>query len=421
MFQIKMARYRKMAITLTEVKGKLEKYGQEHLLKYYDELTAEDKEALLAQIWSADMDILEACGHPEELVKRGEITPLAAMQLPEIEANREIFTQEGIRAIREGKVGAVLLAGGMGTRLGSDDPKGVYNIGKTRDLYIFECLINNLLDVVRQTDAWLHLFVMTSDKNHAATVKFLTEHAFFGYKAEYVHFFQQKMAVATDYNGKIYMEEKGKLASSPNGNGGWFVSLKDAGLLDVVHEQGIEWLNVFAVDNVLQRIADPCFIGATILKSCVAGAKVVCKNAPDEKVGAICLEDGRPSIVEYYDMTEELMEAKDAEGQPAYNFGVILNYLFSVAELERILEQSLPLHLVEKKIPYLDEAGQKVKPEAPNGYKFENLVLDMIHQMESCLPFEVVREKEFAPIKNKTGIDSVESARALLEMNGVVL
>ncbi len=410
-----------MSVMLSQVKGKLEKYGQEHLLKYYEELTAQDKEALLAQIEAADMDILEACGHPEELVKRGEITPLAAMQLPEIEANREVFTEEGIRAIRAGKVGAVLLAGGMGTRLGSDDPKGVYNIGKTRNLYIFECLINNLMDVVRKTDAWLHLFVMTSDKNHEATVRFMTEHEFFGYKAEYVHFFQQKMAVAADYNGKIYLEEKGRLASSPNGNGGWFVSLVDAGLLDVVHGQGIEWLNVFAVDNVLQRIADPCFVGATILKNCVAGAKVVAKNAPDEKVGAICLEDGRPSIVEYYDMTEELMEAKDEAGQPAYHFGVILNYLFSVAELERILEQSLPLHLVEKKIPYVDEAGQKVKPDQPNGYKFENLVLDMIHQMDSCLPFEVVREKEFAPIKNKTGIDSVESARALLEQNGVVL
>ena len=186
-------------------------------------------------------------------------------------------------------------------------------------------------------------------------------------------------------------------------------------------EEGIEWLNVFAVDNVLQRIADPCFVGATIEKNCVVGAKVVRKNAPDEKVGVICLEDGRPSIVEYYELTEELMTAKDANGDPAYYFGVILNYLFSVEELIKILEKNLPLHIVEKKIPYLNEAGELVKPEEPNGYKFESLVLDMIHQMASCLPFEVVREKEFAPIKNKTGIDSVESARELLKKNGVEL
>lgn len=410
-----------MGYTLQQAKEKLAQYGQEHVLKYYEELTSEEQTALLAQIAATDMSILESCMHRDELAKKGVITPLAAMQLAEIDADREAYTEVGLSAIRAGKAGAVLLAGGMGTRLGSDNPKGMYNVGLTHELYIFECLINNLLDVVKQAGNFIHLFVMTSDKNHEATVKFLTEHAFFGYDASYVHFFEQEMAAATDYEGKIYLEEKGKLSTSPNGNGGWFVSLKNAGLLPTVHEAGIEWLNVFAVDNVLQRICDPCFLGATIQKNCAVGAKVVKKNAPDEKVGVMCLEDGRPSIVEYYELTEELMNAKDANGDPAYYFGVILNYLFRVKDLEEILEKKLPLHVVEKKIPYLDGDGNLVKPESPNGFKFENLVLDMIHQMDSCLPFEVVREKEFAPIKNKTGIDSVESARALLEKNGVVL
>lgn len=409
-----------MSMTLEQVKDKLEKYGQQHLLKYYDELTQEQKQALLEQIEITDMSILEACHHREEMAQKGVITPLAAMQLSEIEANKESFTATGLEAIRGGKVGAVLLAGGMGTRLGSDDPKGMYNVGLTRNLYIFECLINNLMDVVKQAGAWIHLFVMTSDKNHEATVTFLNEHNFFGYSAEYIHFFKQEMAAATDYEGKIYLEEKGKLSTSPNGNGGWFISLKNAGLLDMVHQEGIEWINVFAVDNVLQRIADPCFIGATIQKNCVVGSKVVRKSAPDEKVGVMCLEDGRPSIVEYYELTEEMMHAKDANGDPAYNFGVILNYLFKEKDLEKMMA-SLPLHIVEKKIPYLDENGELVKPETPNGYKFESLVLDMIHQLDSCLPFEVVRSKEFAPIKNKTGVDSVDSARLLLVENGVVL
>ena len=277
------------------------------------------------------------------------------------------------------------------------------------------------MDVVNQAGTWIHLFVMTSDKNNDATIAFLKEHDFFGYKAEYVHFFKQEMAAATDYQGRIYLEEKGKLSTSPNGNGGWFISMKNGGILDVVKREGIEWLNVFAVDNVLQRIADPCFVGATIQKECVVGAKVVRKSAPDEKVGVMCLEDGRPSIVEYYELTEEMMNARDEKGNPAYNFGVILNYLFQESALEELLANSLPLHIVEKKIPYLDEKGELVKPEQPNGYKFENLVLDMIHQMDSCLPFEVVRNKEFAPIKNRTGVDSVESARALLQENGVTL
>ena len=204
--------------------------------------------------------------------------------------------------------------------------------------------------------------------------------------------------------------------------------LKQVALLDIKNiwrTVGAEYPYIDGLEEigerVLQRIADPCFIGATIQKECVVGAKVVKKNAPDEKVGVICLEDGRPSIVEYYELTEELMTAKDANGDPAYYFGVILNYLFNVEELELIWKKNLPLHIVEKKIPYLNEAGELVKPEEPNGYKFESLILDMIHQMSSCLPFDVAREREFAPIKNKTGIDSVESARALLQQNGVVL
>ena len=409
-----------MAMTYEQVKEKVEKYGQQQVLKYVNELTDAEKEVLFAQIEATDMDVIECCKHKEELAKRGVISPLGAMELPEIEANRESFTKTGIEAIKAGKVGAVLLAGGMGTRLGSDNPKGMYNVGITRELYIFECLINNLMDVVKQADAWIHLFVMTSDKNNDATIGFFNEKNFFGYNKDYVHFFKQEMAAATDYNGKILLEEKGRLSTSPNGNGGWFISLQKNGLLDLVHEQGIEWINVFAVDNVLQRIADPVFVGATIQKSCVVGAKVVRKAAPDEKVGCMCLEDGKPSIVEYYDMTQELMDAKNEKGDPAYNFGVILNYLFFVPDLEKMMA-SLPLHVVEKKIPYLDEAGNLVKPESPNGYKFESLVLDMIHQLSSCLPFEVVREKEFAPIKNKTGIDSVESARELLKKNGVEL
>ncbi|MCM1191887.1 MAG: UTP--glucose-1-phosphate uridylyltransferase [Butyrivibrio sp.] len=408
-------------MNLAQAKEKLAKYGQEHVLKYYDELQEQEREALLAQIEATDMSLLEACRHREELEKKGVITPLAAMQLPEIEENREIFTKLGLEAIRAGKVGAVLLAGGMGTRLGSDDPKGMYNVGLTRDLYIFQCLMNNLSDAVRQADAWIHLFVMTSDKNHEATVSFLKEHDYFGYRGEFVHFFKQEMAAATDYEGKIYLEEKGRLSTSPNGNGGWFISMKNAGLLELVKKEGIQWLNVFAVDNVLQKIADPCFVGAAIQRNCAVGAKVVRKNAPDEKVGVVCLEDGRPSIVEYYELTEEMMNAKDEKGDPLYYFGVILNYLFRVQDLIEILDKRLPLHIVEKKIPYLNEAGELIKPDAPNGFKYENLVLDMIHQMDSCLPYEVVREKEFAPIKNKTGVDSVESARALLQQNGITL
>lgn len=404
-----------------EAYAKLEKYGQLHVLKYYDELTSEGQKALLRQIEDTDMEVLSLCPHRNEPAERGKITPLAVMQLPEIKEKKEEFTSAGIDAIKAGKVGAVLLAGGMGTRLGSDAPKGVYNIGITKEVYIFQRLIENLLDVVNLTDTWIHLFIMTSDKNHETTTRFFDEKNYFGYRPEYITFFMQDMAPASDYEGKVYMETKGKISTSPNGNGGWFSSMMKCGIVDKLHKEGIEWLNVFAVDNVLQRIADPCFVGATIQKNCAVGAKVVRKNAPDEKIGVMCLEDGRPSIVEYYELTDELMNTKDAAGEPAYNFGVILNYLFREKDLEEIAAKKLPLHVVEKKIPYLNENGETVKPEEPNGCKFEQLVLDMVYQLDSCLPYEVVRNYEFAPIKNKTGVDSVESARALCRENGIEL
>lgn len=404
-----------------EAYEKLEKYGQSHVLKYYEELSEEEKEALLSQIEQTDFEVLSLCKKKETLNPRGKIEPIGVMQLPEIEKKREEYTGIGLEAIKAGKVGAVLLAGGMGTRLGSDAPKGVYNIGLTKDVFIFQRLIENLMDVVKQAGAWIPLYIMTSDKNHDATVSFFEEKNYFGYNADYVTFFMQDMAPACDYEGKVYLEAKNKMSTSPNGNGGWFLSMMKWGVTEKIRQAGVEWLNVFAVDNVLQRIADPCFVGATISTDSAVGAKVVAKNAPDEKVGAMCLEDGRPSIVEYYDMTPELMAAKNAQGGPAYHFGVILNYLFRVKDLEEIVARKLPLHIVEKKIPYLDEQGKLVKPEEPNGYKFEQLVLDMIHELDSCLPFEVVRNKEFAPIKNKTGIDSVESARELCKENGIEL
>ena len=408
-------------MNLQEAKEKLAGYGQEHVLKYFDGLSGTEQNALLEQVADTDFSVVSQIEKKKDGDVRGVITPIEAMQLSEINANRESLTKTGLEAIRAGKVAAVLLAGGMGTRLGSDHPKGMYDIGITKPVYIFERIIRNLLDVVDQSGTWIHLFVMTSDKNHEDTTSFFKEKDYFTYNPQYIHFFKQEMAPAATYEGKVYMEAKNKIATSPNGNGGWFSSLKKAGLLDVIHQAGIEWLNVFAVDNVLQRIADPAFVGATLTKNCKVGAKVVRKADPDEKVGVMCLEDGRPSIVEYYEQTEQLRNTKDANGDPAYNFGVILNYLFHERSLEEICDRELPLHIVEKKIPYIDEAGNYIKPSEPNGYKFETLILDMIHMLDTCLPFEVERNKEFAPVKNKTGVDSVESARALLQENGVTL
>ena len=409
-------------MNLEEAKKKLEQYGQSHVLKYYDELSENEKADLLKQIDETDFAVLENCKNLGKGGERGKFAPLAALQVSEIEKRKDEFTKIGVETIKAGKVAAVLLAGGMGTRLGSDNPKGMYDIGLTKPVYIFQRIIENLLDTVKAADGtYIRLFIMTSEKNNDATISFLKEHNYFGYPEEKITFFKQEMAPASDYEGKVYMEGKGRISTSPNGNAGWYSSILKAGLRDLILKEGIEWIDIFAVDNVLQRIADPCFVGATVQAGVDCGAKVVRKNAPDEKVGVMCLEDGKPSIVEYYELSQEMMDAKDANGDPAYNYGVILNYLFNEKALFDIASKALPLHVVEKKIPYIDENANLIKPETPNGCKFEQLVLDMIHELNSCLPYEVVREYEFAPIKNKEGVDSVESARELCKKNGIEL
>lgn len=374
-------------------------------------------ERLEKQLEEMDWSNLDAIHNKEQ--KRGSFSPLGAMELSEIEANKDKYTAVGIDAIKHCKVGAILLAGGQGTRLGFDKAKGMYNIGETKELYIFEQLIANLKKVTSAADAWVPLYIMTSEKNDEQTREFFREYDFFGYNPDYVKFFVQEMVPAVDFDGNVLVEAEDSLAMSPNGNGGWFKSLIKAGYDADIKEKGVEWLNVFAVDNVLQQIADPVFVGATIESGCVSGAKVVRKVDPYERVGAMCLEDGKPSIVEYYELTPEMAEARDEKGTLLYGFGVILNYLFRVDKLLEIAEKSLPLHVVEKKVPYIDENGVAVKPETPNAYKFETLILDMVYMMDNCLSFEVDREKEFAPVKNATGTDSVESARALLKKNGI--
>lgn len=411
---------RGIIMTRNEAEIILKEHQQEHVLRGFDALSEQAQQELLTQISEVNWDDLTLAGVQTE-IPLGEISPLGAVEISEINQRREEFEQAGYDAIRKGKVAALLLAGGMGTRLGLDKPKGELNVGIDKTLYLFECLIHNLMDVTSVAGNSIPLYIMTSEKNNDETIAFFEQHDYFGYPKEDVAFFVQEMAAAVDYDGKLLLEAPGRLATSPNGNGGWFSSLVKAGLLEDVHARGVEWINIFAVDNVLQRICDPAFIGATILSGKVSGSKVVRKVDAYEKMGVLCLEDGKPSVVEYYEMSKEMAESTDERGNLLYAFGVILNYIFRVDKLEEIVERHLPVHVVEKKIPYITEDGTPVKPEAPNGYKFETLVVDMIRMMDDNLPYEVAREKEFAPIKNLHGVDSLDSARELLIKNGVEL
>lgn len=404
------------------LKEHLNNFGQAHLLEYYNELDSEQKEILLNQISSIDFSILKDIETYKSLNKtRGQIAPIQTLQINKISQNIETYENIGLDSIKQGKVAALLLAGGQGTRFGCKYPKGMLNIGISKVLYLFEALINNMLSVVKQAGTWFPLYVMTSDKTHSETVDFFKQHNYLGYNKDYIKFFIQDMFPSVDFSGKVLMEDKFRIALSPNGNGGWFSSLVKAGLLEELKNKGVEWLNIFSVDNPLQKICDPLFIGATICNGCDCGAKVVKKSSPDERVGVMCLEDNKPSIVEYYELTNDMQNAKDEKGNYLYNFGVTLNYLFKIEKMEKMANNQLPLHIAEKKISHLSSRGSFVEPTSPNGYKIETLVLDWIHLMDSCLPYEVERNKEFAPIKNSTGTDSLETAQELLKLNDVLI
>lgn len=405
----------------------MKNYGQERIIEKFCGMNDADKTRILKQSDLLDFNCLRDADINKTESSRGTISPIHTMKLPEIKEKENHFREIGIEAIKAGKIGALVLAGGMGTRLGSEHAKGMFDIGLTKNVYIFQRMIENLLDVVNETKTWIPLFIMTSYLNDRETRQFLWDKKCFGYNPKYISFFVQDMAPCLDTDGQIMLAKPDEIAMSPNGNGGFYSSMVNCGLDIKCKKAGIKYLNVFAVDNVLQRIADPVFIGATIESGCATGAKVVKKNDPGEKVGSICLEDGAPSVVEYYEMTDELMFARDEEGEPAYDYGVILNYLFRMEEMDRVVRHALPIHMVMKKVPYLAESDDSdtgyvtVNPSEPNAYKLETLTLDMVHLMGSCLPFEVVREKEFAPIKNAMGVDSVNTARELLELNGYEL
>lgn len=405
------------SINLNFIKELLAQHGQEHLLKYANQLSYEELLKLTNQINEIDWSIFTDNAKSE--TSNSFIEPIHVPS--DIKENEELYRTTGLKAIREGKLCLLLLAGGQGTRLGFDKPKGAFNMGITKDLFIFQLLMEHTMDIVRLAGNFIHMYIMTSDINYMDTVTFFKEHDFFGYNPEYIHFFVQELNPATDFSGRILMHSKSSLSLSPNGNGGWFSSMHRAGLLDEIFDSSLEWINVFAVDNVLQRIADPVFLGATIESGKMCGAKVVKKATPDEKVGAICLQDNKPHIIEYYELSDDMMYKKNENGDLAYGFGVILNYLFPISRLKETLNMKMPLHIVRKAIPYIDETGRYIEPTEPNGLKYETLALDLIHEMDDCLVFPVKREKEFAPVKNSSGVDSVDTARELLVKNGYEL
>ncbi|MCF0135249.1 MAG: UTP--glucose-1-phosphate uridylyltransferase [Lachnospiraceae bacterium] len=396
-----------------DIRKMLQEQDQLQVLRFESELTPEEKQNLYSQLENVDFRMIRDAMQSADKKMADEIGPADTLTIAMQEADKETYLQAGNEALKQGKMAAVILAGGQGSRLGHDGPKGTVNVGITRDKYLFEILLEN---VRRNTDPLhtvMHVYIMTSDINHESTVSFFEEHDYFGYPKDHLHFFRQDMAPALDLQGKLLLETKSGVSLAPNGNGGWFRSLQRQGLVDQMKSFGVEWLDVVSVDSVLQNIGDPLYLGAALVKGMYCGAKVVSKVTPEEKVGASCIRNGHPSIVEYSELSDEMRYAKNPDGTYQYQYGAIVNYLFNIRETEKRAGESMPVHKAIKKISCLDESGAPVVPAEPNAIKMEYFIFDILEFFDSCLFMECIREDEFAPIKNASGVDSLESARKL--------
>ncbi len=390
---------------------------QAHLLEHYELLNGDQKKQFAEQLKTVDFDALSQLYN--QLVRRGDVKKASQIQpirplLPTPEMRRKQI-ELGERALREGKVAVLLLAGGQGSRLGHDGPKGTFDIGVAAGRSLFELHANNLIALAQRTGVHLPWLIMTSALNHSASVEFFERNNYFNYPPAKVTFFKQGSITAVDFDGKVIIEDRGRISRSPDGNGGCFKALQKNGLVDDLINAGYQWLFIFNVDNAIVDIADPAFIGFAIESALPCALKVVAKTSPLEKVGVPCMVDGKPTIVEYSELSEQMLNALDASGELLFRGGNIGNYCLRLDALKDYLDQPLQYHLATKKIPFLNSDGRQVFPQKPNGYKFELFIFDIFPAFSGMSVLEVERAMAFAPVKNASGEDSPLTAKALFE------
>ncbi len=400
-------------------KQKLEQYHQEHLLNFFEKLSEKEKVKLLDDILTIDFSQMEDLF---ELTKKGEvfkdskIEPISYIEKAKIsEENRKKYIQIGEEIIRTGKYAVVTMAGGQGTRLGHDGPKGTFDIGLASHKSIFEILCEKLKEARNTYQVDIPWYIMTSEENNDDTKNFFEEHDYFGYPKNCVAFFTQGKLPMLDQEGKILLTEDGTIKQAADGHGGVFESMRRNGIIYDMISKGIEWTFIGLVDNVLAKIVDPILIGLTIDQKVLASGTSIVKRDPTERVGVYCKRDGKPGVVEYTEITKEMSEARDENGELFYGEANMLCNLFSIKVLDEIANNKLAYHIAFKKAKYIDSKGNLIVPEKPNAYKFETFLFDVFGTLDDMAILRVKREEEFAPVKNAEGADSPATARKLYE------
>ena len=408
-----------MDIKVEEIKALLKKYNQEHLLNQYEKLDDNNKKRLLQEIQNIDFELISNLyknTKKEEKKSKDEITPIEYLDKYKLNDKYKYYESIGKKAIKDGKLVAVTMAGGQGTRLGHNGPKGTYDIGLDSHKSLFELLADRLKEDGKKYDVTIPWFIMTSKENNNATIEFFEKHKYFGFqKDKNIFFFTQGELPMIDTEGKILIGEDGCIKLAADGHGGIYESLVKSGMIKKMKEIGAEWVFIGGVDNCLVKMVDPVLMGIAIDKKVTVACKSVVKDNPHEKVGVFCKRNGKPNVIEYTEITEEMAEATDKDGELLYGESHILCNLFSVNAIERMGANPLPYHVAYKKAKYIDKNGNLVVPDSPNAYKFEAFLFDAFGTVDEMAILRVKREEEFAPVKNadSAGVDCPKTAREL--------
>lgn len=401
-----------------ELARQLASHGQEHLVFGWDRLSDTERAGLAAQVAKIDFPALRALysahdSKPAALPPRDAIGPLPVLPRttpPEVRALGE-------EALRRGEVAVLLVAGGQGSRLGFEQPKGMYPVGPVSKATLFQIHAEKVLAVTRRYGRPVPFLVMTSGATHAETVAFFGANNFFGLPREDVVFFQQGTMPAVDIaTGKLLLEAPGKLFLSPNGHGGTLTALRETGTLAKMQARGVRHVFYFQVDNALVKVCDPDFLGNHIQHRSEASSKVVYKERPEEKVGILAVVNGRCAILEYSDLPADMTAERDADGTLRYRAGNPAIHIFDLAFLERVTGTGgLAHHVARKKVPHFDTTtGAPLAPTSENALKFELFIFDALPMADRWVAMETSRDEEFAPLKNATGADSPESVYRLM-------
>ena len=398
----------------------LKVYNQDHIIKLLEKVDGEKKQALIEQISSIDFHQLKELydnTKKEIEIKENKIEAIGYLDKAKLtKEQKEEFDKLGEEVIRNGEYAVVTMAGGQGTRLGHNGPKGTFKLdvyGKGK--YLFEILVDNLQEANQKYNTIIPWYIMTSIENNKDTVEFLEKHNYFGYPKENVIIFTQSELPLVDVDGKLLISKDLKIKEASDGNGGTYSSLRASGSLADMKERGVKWVFIGGVDNALLKMADVTLLGMAIKKNVQIASKSVVKANPHEKVGVFCKMNGHPKVIEYAELPEKMAEEVDENGELKYGESHIMCNLYTIDAIEKASKEILMYHSAFKKNSYIDEDGKEVIPTEPNSYKFESFIFDAFEFFDDIAILRGKREDDFAPVKNKEGVDSPKTAKELYE------